>query len=88
MIGLVITLAGGALMLWALFGLPDNALAILGVGAIAIFLGVFVIGPVIARPLSRFIGAPLPKVQGMTGTLAARTRSGTRAGPRRPPRHS
>ena len=70
MIGLVITLAGGALMLWALFGLPDNALAILGVGAVAIFVGIFVIGPVIARPLSRFIGAPLPKVRGMTGTLA------------------
>jgi putative ABC transport system permease protein len=69
-IGLVITLGGGALMLWALFGLPDNALAILGVGALAIFIGIFIIGPVLARPISRFIGAPLPKVRGMTGTLA------------------
>ena len=34
-IGLVVTLGGGALMLWALFGLPDNALGILGLGAIA-----------------------------------------------------
>ena len=57
-------------MLWALFGLPDNALGILGVGAIAIFVGIFIIGPVLARPISRFIGAPLPKVRGMTGTLA------------------
>jgi putative ABC transport system permease protein len=69
-VGLAIVLAGAALMLWALFGLPDNALAILGVGALTIFLGTFVIGPVIARPISRFIGAPLPKVRGMTGTLA------------------
>ena len=69
-IGLAVTLGGGALMLWALFGLPDNALAILGVGAIAIFIGIFIIGPVLARPISRFIGAPLPKVRGMTGTLA------------------
>ena len=69
-IGLAVTLGGGALMLWALFGLPDNALGILGVGAIAIFIGIFIIGPVLARPISRFIGAPLPRVRGMTGTLA------------------
>ena len=48
-------------MLYALFSLPDNALLYLGLGAISVFVGIFVIGPVIARPISRFIGAPLPR---------------------------
>ncbi len=34
------------------------------------FIGVFVLGPVIARPVSRVVGAPLPRIKGMTGTLA------------------
>ncbi|MET1002012.1 MAG: FtsX-like permease family protein [Acidimicrobiia bacterium] len=69
-IGLAITSLGIAAVLFALFGSPDNALGILGVGVLAIFIGVFVLGPVIARPVSRVLGAPLPKIKGMTGTLA------------------
>jgi putative ABC transport system permease protein len=69
-ISLILTTGGAALLLYALFGSPDNALAFVGVGAIAVFIGVFVMGPVLARPLSRAIGAPLPRVKGMTGTLA------------------
>jgi putative ABC transport system permease protein len=70
LISLVITLGGAALLLYALFGSPDNAIAFVGIGALAVFVGVFVMGPVIARPISRVIGAPLPHVKGMTGTLA------------------
>jgi putative ABC transport system permease protein len=69
-IGLLIIGGGAAMLLYALFGDADNAILFVGIGAIAIFIGVFVIGPVIARPLSRFIGAPLPRIKGMTGTLA------------------
>lgn len=35
-----------------------------------VFLGVAALGPVIARPVSRLLGAPLPALKGMTGTLA------------------
>jgi putative ABC transport system permease protein len=46
-----------------------------GVGPVAIgtplvFLGVAVLGPVLARPISRVLGSPLPKLKGMSGTLA------------------
>ena len=86
-IGIAITLGGGALLLFALFGRP-HALGIVGLGALAIFIGVFVLGPVFARPISRLIGAPLPGCEGITGTLARRTRSGTRAVPLPPPPRS
>jgi putative ABC transport system permease protein len=69
-IGTVITVGGAALMLFALFSLPENAIAYVGFGAVAIFVGFFVIGPVISRPLSRWIGAPLPGLKGVTGALA------------------
>jgi putative ABC transport system permease protein len=41
-----------------------------GLGAAAIFVGVAVLGPVLARPASRLLGAPLPSLKGMPGTLA------------------
>ena len=69
-IGLVILVLGMGLVLYSLFSLPDNALLYLGIGVVAVFIGVFVLGPVIARPVSRVVGAPLPRIKGMTGTLA------------------
>ncbi|MGH8978832.1 MAG: ABC transporter permease [Acidimicrobiia bacterium] len=70
LIGAAITITGAALMLYALFATPDNTVVFVGVGAVAIFVGMFVVGPVIARPLSRWIGAPLPATRGITGALA------------------
>jgi hypothetical protein len=35
-----------------------------------VFLGVAVLGPILARPLSRVLGSPLPHLKGMSGTLA------------------
>jgi putative ABC transport system permease protein len=48
---------------------PKRTLLV-GLGAAAIFIGVAVLGPVLARPASRFLGAPLPALNGMPGTLA------------------
>jgi putative ABC transport system permease protein len=39
-------------------------------GAASIFIGVYLLGPIIARPASRVIGWPLPKIKGQTGHLA------------------
>src|SRR3954447_10738098 len=47
-----------------------GTIAALGLGIALIFIGVFVLGPLIARPFSRLIGAPLPKVRGIAGRLA------------------
>jgi putative ABC transport system permease protein len=41
-----------------------------GLGAFAVFAGVAALGPVMARRFSRIVGAPLPKLRGMAGTLA------------------
>jgi putative ABC transport system permease protein len=41
-----------------------------GLGAALIFVGVAVLGPVTAGPVSRLLGAPLPRMRGISGTLA------------------
>ncbi len=69
-IGLFITVGGAALMLFALFGSPSNAIYYLGAGAVSVIVGVIVVGPVIAVPMSRIIGWPLPRVRGVVGELA------------------
>jgi putative ABC transport system permease protein len=51
-------------------GLAGSGIEWVGIGALATFVGVFTLGPVIARPVTRAIGAPLPAVAGITGSLA------------------
>ncbi len=53
-----------------LFGLLQPEIALVGVGAAVIFIGVFVLGPVIARPVARVLGAPLAATRGVTGNIA------------------
>jgi putative ABC transport system permease protein len=69
-IGLVVTAVGGAALLNGLFGHGGNKPAAVGFGATVIFFGVAVLGPVFARPVSRVLGAPLPRLRGVAGTLA------------------
>jgi len=66
-IGTVVTLAGIALIA---VGLGGGGASAVGLGAVLVFVGVGVLGPVIARPVSRLLGAPLPRLRGMTGTMA------------------
>ena len=67
-IGGTVTAIGAASMASGLFG--GGNIAAVGVGAPIVFIGVAVLGPVIATPVSRFLGAPLPRVRGMAGSLA------------------
>jgi putative ABC transport system permease protein len=63
-LGLVALLVG-------LFGTDGSAAAsLLGLGVIVMMFGVALLAPVLVRPLARFIGAPLERMQGMTGRLA------------------
>ena len=64
--GLVTALGVAALAL----GLSGGDAGVVGLGALVVFLGVGVLGPVIARPVSRLLGAPLPRLRGVTGTMA------------------
>jgi putative ABC transport system permease protein len=68
-IGAVVTAAGVAALSIGLLADPKRLVAV-GLGAAAIFVGVAVLGPVLAGPASRLLGAPLPALSGMPGTLA------------------
>lgn len=67
--GVVTTLAGAAAIGAGLAGLGGSPLALVGLGAVAVFLGVAVLGPVLARPAARVLGAPFARL-GLSGELA------------------
>lgn len=67
-IGIAITALGVLALFAGLFG--GAGIQFVGLGAFVVFIGVFVLGPVLARPLSDVIGSPLPRLRGITGTLA------------------
>ena len=69
-IGVLIFGLGLALAALGLWGDVDNGILAVGIGAGLVFVAVFVLGPVIAKPLTRVIGWPLPKLLGATGRLA------------------
>jgi putative ABC transport system permease protein len=61
--------AGGAAVLAAgLFGHMGNRVMLVGVGAVAVFVGIAALGPYVARAASQVIGAPLA-MQGAAGRL-------------------
>jgi putative ABC transport system permease protein len=51
-------------------GLTGGGIEWVGIGALATFVGVFMLGPLFARPLSRVIGAPIAMTGGVAGSLA------------------
>src|SRR5215472_12040039 len=79
-VGLALLAVGLAVLFYGLFGHPAKAFQITGAGILLVFLGVSVLGRTIALPLSRAIGAPLPRLKGVTGTLA---RENTMRNPKR-----
>jgi putative ABC transport system permease protein len=68
-IGAAVTAAGVTALSLGLL-LDPKRMLLVGLGAATIFIGAAVLGPVIAAPASRFIGAPLPVIKGMPGMLA------------------
>ncbi len=64
--GAGVALAGAVLLA---IGLARPAIALVGAGAVAIFVGVAMLSPAIARPLSSVIGRPLARVLGEPGKL-------------------
>src|SRR5215469_11730558 len=79
-VGITILALGVAVLFTGLFGNVSNAFLIVGAGVLLVFFGVSVLGRTISLPLSRAIGAPLPRVKGVTGTLA---RENTMRNPKR-----
>jgi putative ABC transport system permease protein len=64
--GAAVTLAGAALLA---IGLAEPAIALVGAGAVGVFVGVTMLSPAIARPLSSVIGRPLARLLGEPGKL-------------------
>ena len=60
--------SGFSLLLLGLFG--GSGISFVGLGALLMLVGVFVVSPLFARRLARVIGAPLTKVRGIVGSLS------------------
>ena len=58
----------GLAMIGAVLAGADGRL--LGVALAAVFAGLLVAGPLLARPIARLIGAPVQRATGVTGTMA------------------
>jgi putative ABC transport system permease protein len=70
LIGLLLAGGGVAAFAAGLVAEGTQALQLVGVGAVGTIVGVFVLGPVIARPAVAALGWPLPLLSGMAGRLA------------------
>ena len=64
--GVVLALLGVAVLA---IGLAKPAIGLVGLGAVAIFIGTAILAPALARPLSSVIGRPLARVLGEPGKL-------------------
>src|SRR5215467_12550318 len=69
-VGITVLVLGVAALFTGLFGHVGSAFLIVGAGVLLVFLGVTVLGRTVSLPLSRTIGTPLPRIKGVTGTLA------------------
>jgi putative ABC transport system permease protein len=67
-IGILITLVGVVFLVLGLFG--NSGLLYVGVGMGIVFLGVAVLGPTIAGPISGALGIPIQRIKGITGVIA------------------
>lgn len=70
-IGLGLVAVGAVFVALALTADEGN-LPRAAIGAVGISIGVFLLGPVTARPLTALVGAPVQRLRGVTGALARR----------------
>jgi putative ABC transport system permease protein len=69
-VGAAVLGLGLAALLTGLFRDVQQPVALVGAGALLVFFGVSILGRTVSLPLSRAIGAPLPRLRGITGELA------------------
>ena len=68
--GIVILVLGAGLLYVGLFVVDGGSLQLIGLGALSVFLGMAVLGPITAPAMARVLGQPLPRVFGVNGRLA------------------
>jgi putative ABC transport system permease protein len=69
-IGAVVLVVGTASLLIGLFADLPNRVALVGLGALLMFIGVAILGPILARPVAVVLGWPVEAIKGTTGRLA------------------
>ena len=69
-VAFVLTGVGIAVMLLGVFGALSPGEAWVGVGAVAIFIGVALLSPRLVRPMASIVGRPLERFRGVSGRLA------------------
>ena len=62
--------AGIAVLAWGLFGSTSSTTLMIGIGAVAVFLGVAAVAPVVAVPFADVVGRPIAWLRGVPGELA------------------
>ena len=67
--GAIVLAVGVGLLIYGLFGTPDNALQLVGAGVALTFIGIAMLTPLIARPVAATIGIPV-RALGVPGKLA------------------
>ena len=65
-VGTVIAVLGIAALA---IGLTKPAIQLVGVGAVAIFIGIGMLAPIVARPMASVLGRPLARLLGTSGKL-------------------
>lgn len=68
--GVIVTGLGLASLIGGLAGSGQRGLSMVGLGTSVTFLGVAVLGPIIASPVTRVLGAPIRRLRGIPGRLA------------------
>jgi ABC-type lipoprotein release transport system permease subunit len=66
--GAILAAGGAAVLGIGLFGHAGNRITLVGGGAVAVFVGIAMLGPFIARPVSQLLGTPLA-MRGPAGQL-------------------
>jgi putative ABC transport system permease protein len=69
-VGTAVLGLGVAALMLGLFGGVQQPMLVVGAGALLVFFGVSILGRTVSLPLSRAIGAPLPRLRGIAGELA------------------
>ena len=69
-VGLGVLVLGAAVLFTGLLAHPSSPVLLVGAGAVLVFFGVAILGRTVSLPISRVLGAPLPSLRGVAGTVA------------------
>ena len=69
-VGAGVLVLGAAALFTGLLAHPSSPVLFAGAGAVLVFFAVAILGRTVALPISRVLGAPLPRLRGVAGTIA------------------